>query len=347
MEHWVRERGSLADVALRVSVAEGLDSDLASVERALRRLRKRGQLDGGAWGQRLLRVLGVPTDVERRVRWMGVYHGRFTDLPVSLCLEQLRLWDRPPVSESPARVWIELGFATCALRTGDHHHARARLSQSRLGPPKDSAARLEQRLLEAFLASKDSDHARAVTLLSEVPALLDAPDLPEDDRACFRARWLDQAAFQALHPPPPSQPDLARARSLYERIAVASGPPFALAKREGGLAYVCHRLGDAESARAHAEAACRHAGDGGFVRMRATYLGLLAHVLGPGPEADAARARAVRAAGLLEDEELSARLSPPREGAPAESARPPRRRAEGSPGTASPAPRTRTTRRRP
>lgn len=344
--HWAGEHGSLAELALKLSIAEGIDVDLGSVERALRRLRGRGQRDGGAWGQRLLRAFGVPPDIERRVQWMGVYHSRFTDLPVSVCLDQLRVWDRPPVSESPAHVWIRLGFAACALRLGDHEHARARLRQARLGPEPSVSARIEIRLLDAYLASREGERARASALLAEVEPLLNLGELGREERECLRARWLDQRAYQLLHPAPPAEPDVEQARALYERISTRDVAAFVLAKRESGLAYVSR---DPERAREHAEAACRHAGDGGFVRLRLSYLGLLAHILGPGRAADDVRERAVRAAARLEDEELVARLSKGlvRGSDRAESARPPPRREAASQKSASPSPRTTTKRRRP
>jgi hypothetical protein len=112
----VDEHGSLAALALRLAELASTPEDSASVERALRRLRQRGNLGGGDYGRRLLRAFGLPRPIEARVRWMGVYHSRFTDLPRSLCQDQLRVWDRPPVSESRARVWLELGQASVALR---------------------------------------------------------------------------------------------------------------------------------------------------------------------------------------------------------------------------------------
>lgn len=319
--HWTEAHGSLAELALQLTIAEGLDAELGSVERALRRLRERGQRDGGVWGRRLLRAFGVPNDVERRVQWMGVYHSRFVDLPVSVCLDLLRLWDRPPVSESRAHVWIRLGFAASALRVGDLEHAGARLRQARLGPEPRASARIELGLLSAYLASRERDHAQASALLREVEPLLSDPGLGREERQCLLARWLDQSAYGLLHPEPPQEPDVDRARALYERIPSRDAPPFVLAKRESGLAYVCR---EPARARAHAEAAIRHAGDGGFVRLRLSYLGLLAHLLGSGPEADAVRERAILAAARLEDEELVARL-----------------------GKTSPSPAARTKRRRP
>src|SRR5437660_980518 len=112
----VEEHGSLAAVASRLVELRGFVDDVNSVERGLRRLRQRGDLDGGDSGRRLLNAFGVPKDIDARVRWMGLYHTRFTDLPRSLCADQLRLWNRPPVSESRERVWLQLGFASLALR---------------------------------------------------------------------------------------------------------------------------------------------------------------------------------------------------------------------------------------
>ncbi|KIG12946.1 hypothetical protein DB30_00902 [Enhygromyxa salina] len=60
--------------------------DVASVERGLRRLRDRGNKDGGVWGQRALRCFGLPVEVDDRVRWMGQYHTRFSHLPAPLNL---------------------------------------------------------------------------------------------------------------------------------------------------------------------------------------------------------------------------------------------------------------------
>ena len=96
----VDEHGSLAAAAQK---AAGTEHDAASVERALRRLRLKKYGNGGDWGRRLLRTFGLPKQTADRVRWMGLYHSRFTDLPVDLCLDQLRAWSRPPVSESTAR----------------------------------------------------------------------------------------------------------------------------------------------------------------------------------------------------------------------------------------------------
>jgi hypothetical protein len=298
------EHGSLAALALKLSSAKGVDASAASVERALRRLRTKSHEDGGQYGRWLLRVFGMPRDVDERAKWMGVYHSRFTDLPVSLCLDQLRLWDRPPLAESRTRTWLELGFATCALRQDDLAGAEAHLAKAR-GGHGTTAARIEVRLLDAYLASRRKDRAKASELLADVDRHLHGAELEADERACLLARWLDQRAYQELHPGEGKEPDVEAARRLYERIREA--PFFAACKRESGLAYVCFRSGARARAVVHAEAACRHAGDGGFVRLRIAALGLLAHILG---EADGreARGRAMRAARGLEDEDLVLRL---------------------------------------
>src|SRR5689334_3427728 len=91
---WLVERhGSLSAVAERVAALRGYTDDVASIERALRRLRARGQLGGGAWGERVLAAFGLPDAVDARARWMGAYHSRFTDLPLPVCQDLVRLWD--------------------------------------------------------------------------------------------------------------------------------------------------------------------------------------------------------------------------------------------------------------
>lgn len=112
--------GTLAAVAERLASQRGFSDDVNSIERALRRLRTRGQLAGGTWGARALTVFGLPAAADARARWMGAYHSRFIDLPVPLCLDLVRPWDRPPVSKAPAaRLWLVLARATCALRAGN------------------------------------------------------------------------------------------------------------------------------------------------------------------------------------------------------------------------------------
>jgi hypothetical protein len=227
----VETHGTLAAVAERVSALRAYKEDAASIERALRRLRARGQKEGGSWGTRVLATFGLPGAADARTRWMGAYHSRFVDLPVPLCLDLVRLWDRPPVSEAPsARMWLAIARATCALRSADvpaakEHHRRARASFA-LAPPD---ARAELLLAEAFVASRD-EKDRVPSLLADVEPLLSEP-IPDDDRACLRARLVDQRAYDAN-----KRGELAGAEEMYRALPEDGVPAFALARRANGLA---------------------------------------------------------------------------------------------------------------
>lgn len=290
----VAEHGTLTQVAWKlIEFASG--DDVASVERALRRLRTKGQGSGGAWGQRVLRVFGPPATVESRLRWMGLYHSPFTDLPLALCLDQLRLWDRPPISESRARVWIQLGYATCALRQRRLDEAARHCALARAGELADEA-RVELALVEAFIASRDG---------GDVSALLDAAEralvttIEPGDAACFRARIADQRAYQLNR----AQAH-AEALAIYDALPPDDVHPFASYRRDAGRAYGLHQLGRPEEARVLAQRAIQHAGDGGYTRLRAMGLLVLAKVA-DAPEA-ISRARAI--ALRLGDDELLARV---------------------------------------
>jgi hypothetical protein len=306
LEQLVAEHGSFAAIALKLSVSDGGETDLASVERALRRLRTKEHQDGGQYGVRLLRVFGISKAIEQRVKWMGVYHSRFADLPVSLCLDQLRMLNRPPLSESKARTWIELGFATCALRSGELESAAVHLQNAR-GGHLSVASRIEALLLEAFIGSRLHDYLRTARALAEAEPWLKHAELEPHERTCLKARWHDQMGYALSHPPADSSPNLEGAKMHYEQISINVSTLFASCKRDSGLAYVYSRLGDMPRAIQHATAACEHAGDGGFVRLRIAYLGQLARLLG-GAAGNIVRERAIASARALEDEELITRI---------------------------------------
>lgn len=277
------------------------------MERALRRLRARGQQDGGAWGARALVAFGLPGAVDARTRWMGAYHSRFTDLPVPLCQDLVRLWDRPPVSEAPAsRVWLALAQASCALRlanrAGAAVHLRRARAERRLAAPE---ARAELLLAEAFVASRE-DVARVPALLAEVEPLLALP-MPAEDRACLHARWVNQLAYERNRGRGERAPNPAGAEALYRTIAVAGAPSFALCRRANGLAYARWKQGHPAEGAALAREACRHAGDGGHLRLRAMALAMLGRILG-GVEGAEARQRAMAIAAGLDDEALRLRF---------------------------------------
>lgn len=303
----VASQGSLAAVAERLSALRGYADDVGSIERALRRLRTRGQRDGGTWGARALAAFGLPEAVDGRTRWMGAYHSRFTDLPLPLCQDLLRLWDRPPVNEAPSsHVWLALASSTCALRGDDRESAKKHLSRARPMMGKAAVeARIELVLTEAFIASRE-EVERVPLLLDEVGPLFELPMDPRD-RACLYVRWIDQRAYERNRSWGGKKPDPAAAEALYRTIPTEDAPAFALSRRANGLAYARWKQGFPEEGAALAREACRHAGDGGHMRMRAMALNMLARIVG-GAEGEAAKRRAISIAADLEDESLRLRF---------------------------------------
>lgn len=297
---WLVERhGTLAAVAEALAAERGHAEDRGSIERALRRLRGRGGRDGGTWGLRALRSFGMPDDVSSRVRWMGQYHTRFSDLPRALCLELLRPWDRPPVSESPARAWVQLGLASVALRGREKERAHEHLRQAERAA--EGLSRLEWLLGRSFEVSR-SEPDLALRLVVEAEGLLATLPMSADDRACYLARCVDHHGWHANV----VQQDHAAARALYEALP-EDGPPFARVRRDNGLGWSLLRLGDREGAHACAVRAVEAAGDGGSLRLRVMALGLLAATL-EGEAAEAARQRARAIAERLDDEALRVRI---------------------------------------
>lgn len=307
VESLVAEHGTLAAVAWKL-VERGLAEDATSVERALRRLRGRGQQDGGLIGQRLLRVFGVPVTMEAQARWMGTYHSPFGDLPVRLCLDQLRLWERPPLSESRARVWILLGLAGVALRRRAFDDAKT-LLEGAAALADSPAARIEHHLATSYLLTRldaDAERAEAASRphLEDARSILDAAreELDAADAACFQARLIDHEAFDANR-----RGDSARALALYRSLPTEDVHPFASYRRDAGLAFGLHRQGARDEALRLALRACEHAGDGGYVRLRVMGLLMLARIQGA-PDNAGTLARAAAIAKRLEDPELSVRV---------------------------------------
>lgn len=297
---WLVERyGTLAAVAEALAAQRGHEDAVSSVERALRRLRGRGSQDGGQWGRRALRAFGVPSDVGSRVRWLGQYHTRVSDLPRSLCLELLRPWDRPPVSESSARAWVQLGLAGVALRGREHERADACLQQAERAAR--GLARLEWLLVRSFRVSRD-DADQALALVEEAEQLYQSETMSEGDRACYWARCVDHRGWHDNV----VRRDHAAARDRYAALP-EHGPPFARVRRDNGLGWSLLRLGDREGARACALRSVEAAGDGGSLRLRVMALSLLAATQ-EGEEAEATRRRADAIAERLDDEELRVRL---------------------------------------
>lgn len=279
-------RAALVDLLIhRGSDVVDLPTDPQTIERAIRRLGTRGNGDGGKYGRWLIRYFGVPRPLIETARWMGQYHSRFSDLPTSLRYSQLLLWDRPPICETAASAWIQLGLASVAMRRRQLEQARAHVRKAQ---SSDLEVRAESLLLEARLAS-DTDED-VVTFLDQAEHCVS--QLAES--ADYQARVIDQRAYQSLHS---NEPDVEHAQSLY--AAIAETTPFAAFRRHHGLAYCAWKRGDIAKAADHAREAASHAADGGLIRFRVQALRLLAHILG-GVEAESLRSRARRMAESIE-----------------------------------------------
>lgn len=291
----VAEHGSLVAVSERLAAGHGWRDDVASITRALRRLRQRGSQQGGKWGDRLLRTFGLPASVDARLRFMGSYHSRFVDLPVPLCHDLVQLWDRPPTSESRVgRLWLSLARANLSLRSGDTEDAAVHLEVARPLAADDAAAWVEVALGLSLIDSKARPGAVA-EVLAEVPAKLS--QVRGEDADCLRARHVGQVSHALNH-----AGEIDRAEALHTALPdTPATHPFARSRRANGIAYGRFRHGDMDGALHHARLAARYAGDAGHVRLRAMALLMVARVAPGTPEGAEARARARAIARALAD----------------------------------------------
>ena len=301
----VAERGGLGElVRVLYEIHPGqLPTDTATVERGIRRLRKREARAGDKYGRMLLRHFGLPVPIQTWARELGQYHSRLGDLPAALRRDQLRLWDRPPVSESAQAAWIHLGLASLAHQRGDADALTRRLELAELGVARAGiAARLELSLFRARLATDAGAHAKAETLLDAVASALAEATAPGElgthDFACLSARRLDQLAYLRARGWREAPARLAEARALYSEIP-ASGPSFVVFRRHQGLAWCLWRSGQAD-ALAHAQLAAEAAGDGGYLRLRCVSLRLQARILEDPDAATRALERATQIEASLE-----------------------------------------------
>lgn len=247
----------------------------------------------------------MPRPIEDRLMWMGVYHSLFNDLPVALCADQLRLWDFPPVSASPARVWLQLCAASLALRQRDFSVARAcydRVAAVLAGGRVRDEAHIEHALMVAYLESRTGPDAAQVGALESAERVLARATLTTADRACFAARLVDSWAFRDNH-----AGREAEAMRRYQSLPPDDLHPFASYRREAGLAYGFLHAGDRTTAHRHALAACDHAGDGGYTRLRVMGLILCART-GEAAAAGGFLSRARNMAARLGEKELFGRV---------------------------------------
>lgn len=306
MHAWRERAGgwtALAEELVRRGGATAqMPDNLETIERGLRRLARRGDQPGGQYGRWVERFFGVPPELASWLRWLGQYHSRFADLPVSLRRRQLAHWDRPPFSEAAAGIWIDLSMASVGLRLDDAALRDTRLASARRKLGRASvAAVLEHALLSARIEDP------GVRWLDEAQPHLDDPSLSPIDALCYRARYLDGRAYARMR----DGGTFEEGRALYEAIDAHSGVPFVAFRRAMGLGYCAWKLGDPETGERLALEAAEHAGDGGFVRLRSMALNLASRVAtGARSEAYAARAEAIGA--RLEDEDLLIRVRKPR-----------------------------------
>ena len=309
---WVDDCGGwlpLADqVIARARGRFEVPDDPQTVERGLRRLARRDHKPGGQYGRWMLRLFGVTSPIEQWVRWLGMAHTRFADLPAGLRLEQLALWNRPPIAETPLVCWIQLGIAHAHHSRLDHEAcdhwlARAEVHAAAAGP----AAQIELALARV---EAESDTRRHVTAAAHLPIAEDrlrTAGLPDVEALPLRARLEIQRAVLCTRPRAGEAPDLVRARDHYAAIP-ESTIPFVACSRAIGLAYCAWTLGDRAEAVRWAERAVDEAGDGGLVGMRVRALNMLSRVVDAGRAAEV-NARAQRMATALEDEDLLRRVA--------------------------------------
>lgn len=310
LEHFLNQTGgwtALANELIR-RMAHAGELDLQSVEKGLRRLAGRGNRDGGRYGNWMLRHFGVPAQVEDWARWLAQYHSRFADLPTSLRLEQLRLWDRPPLSASKVSAWIHVGLASVLHRITDLDNSRRRLHLAEDAARHASAAvNIEIKLFKAYIATNEGRRGEAAQLFDEVDALLSADSLTRADALSYRARLAGQRAYHLTKPAPGENEDLQGALTLFRDIEQDLALPFVCFRRAAGLAYCTWKLGQPEEGARLARLAADFAGDGGFVRFRIMALNLLSRMV-PQDEARDVNARALRLAKQLQDEDLVRRV---------------------------------------
>jgi hypothetical protein len=309
---WVDDCGGwlpLADTLIdRARGRFEVPDDPQTIERGLRRLARRGHKPGGQYGRWMLRLFGVTSSIEQWLRWLGAGHTRFADLPSGLRLEQLTLWNRPPIAETPLVCWLEVGIAHAHHSRLDHDACDHWLARAELhAPAAGAAAEIEVALARVEVESDSRRHDTAPPRLALVEERLRTASLPDAEALPFRARLAIQRAVLCTRPRPGHEPDLAGARAHYAAIP-ESTIPFVACSRAIGLAYCAWTLGDASDATRWATRAVDEAGDGGLVRLRVRALNMLSRIL-DGERAAEVNARAHRIATMLEDEELLRRVA--------------------------------------
>lgn len=313
VDQWVRDSGGwvpLADALIhRAGGAVEIPADPQTVERGLRRLAARGHKPGGQYGRWMLRFFGFTTAVKDWVKWMGQYHTRFADLPCSLRLQQLSLWDRPPVAESRLAAWVAVGRASVHHRLTDLKSCAQWLSRAEAGArAAGPSAEIEVHLFHARVDTDGGRRDEARRRFEAVDRLLGESELSRTDLLCYRARLNGQRGYHHTKPVAGEPADLTAARHLFLAIEEDAAIPFVSFRKAAGLAYCTWKQGDAVAGATLAQRAADYAGDGGLVRFRVMALNMLSRML-PEEQAAPVRVRAERMARRLEDEDLLRRVA--------------------------------------
>ena len=194
--------------------------------------------------------------------------------------------------------WVQLGRASVALRGRYLLEAEEHVAQAE--SVAQGAAHAEVLLVRAFIESRLRPDGVTAWLDAAEPVIRDLPR--DEDRACLRARLVDQRAYQLNV----RQKNPLEAEALYASLPRV-GPPFVLVRRHNGLGWCAMLQGHREGAIAHARRSVEYAGDVGSLRLRVMAMNLLSQALG-GEEGEQIRLRALGIASRLEDEALRVRL---------------------------------------
>ena len=155
----------------------------------------------------MLRLFGVTSPIEQWLRWLGAGHTRFTDLPSGLRLEQLTLWNRPPIAETPLVCWLEVGHRARAPQPARPRRAATTGSRapSSTPPAAGAAAEIELALARVEAESDSRRHETSPPRLALVEERLRTASLPDAEALPFRARLAIQRAVLCTRPPPGSR----------------------------------------------------------------------------------------------------------------------------------------------
>ena len=308
---------AMSDALVRCAPAD-LPADPATIEKGLRRLANRGNKPGGQYGRWVLRHLGSPGGIEAWVRELGQYHSRLADLPTPAREQQLRAFDRPPITESKLSAWIDLGIASLLHRQREHKQSRERLDRAlrgaaRVGP----VAQAEAWLFAGRVETDAGNRGQSNMLYQQVEAVL--CEISGVDRLCYAARLAGQRAYHFTRPQAGESEDLDAAHELFDRLDEGGGIPFVGFRKYAGLALCAGQRGERQKACTLARRSADHAADGGLVRFRVMAL-LIVGRFADEAQSEESFDRAAKLALQLVDPDLQRRVKGARARRPSKTA---------------------------